>query len=130
MSARLINRALMVLVALPAVLFVVMGLRWLVNPAGIAPEFGFDLSQGLGLSSQVGDMSAYFLTLGVCMLTALASGRRIWYYAPILLLSLTAMGRILAWVVHDAAFAADMIAAEIIISVILLVASRRLPEKA
>ena len=68
---------LKVLVALPAVLFLTMGLRWLVNPAGIAPDFGLSLETGVGLSSQVGDMSAFFLLLGVCMLTALVGGLRV-----------------------------------------------------
>lgn len=125
----LINRFLKLLVALPAVLFLVTGLRWLLAPAGVAPQFGLTLEEGVGLSSQVGDMSAFFLLLGVCMLTALVSGRRTWYYPPIILLSLTALARIVAWLFHDAALAVDLIAPEIIVSVILLVASRRLPER-
>jgi hypothetical protein len=122
------NKILKVLVVLPAILFVVIGLRWLVAPAGVAPMFGLTLAEGVGLSSQVGDMSAFFLTGGICMLIAVISGRRSWYYPPLMLLSLTAIGRILAWLVHDAALAVDLIAPEIIVSVILLVASRRLPE--
>ena len=120
---------LKVLVALPAVLFLTMGLRWLVNPAGIAPDFGLSLETGVGLSSQVGDMSAFFLLLGVCMLTALVGGRRLWYYPPMILLSLTAVGRILAWLLHDAALAVNLIAPEVIVTVILLLASRRLPDR-
>ena len=121
------NSVLKVLVTLPAILFLTMGIRLLVNPAGIAPDFGLTLATGVGLSSQVGDMSAFFLLLGICMLTALVSSRRVWYYPPITLLSLTAMGRILAWLFHDAALAVDLIAPEVIVSVILLLASRRLP---
>ena len=122
------NKILKVLVVLPAILFVVVGLRWLVAPAGVAPMFGLTVADGVGLSSQVGDMSAFFLTLGVCMLVALVSGSRSWYYPPIMLLLLTAVGRILAWLLHDAALAADLIGLEILVSAILLVASRRLPE--
>ena len=122
-------RVLKLLVLLPSILFLVTGLRWLVAPAGVAPQFGLTLEHGVGLSSQVGDMSAFFLLLGICMLIALVSGRRSWYYPPIILLSLTAVGRILAWLLHDAALAVDLIAPEIIVSVILLVASRRLPER-
>ncbi len=121
------NRVLKVLVALPAVLFLTMGLRWLVNPAGIAPDFGLTLEAGVGLSSQVGDMSAFFLLLGICMLAALVSGRRLWYYPPMILLSLTALGRILAWLFHDAALAVDLIAPEVVVTLLLWVASRRLP---
>ncbi len=123
------NRILKVLVLLPAILFLVMGLRWLVAPAGMAPMLGLTLDQGVGLSSQVGDMSGYFLTLGSCMLIALISGRRSWYYPAIMLLSITAVGRILAWLVHDATLALDLIVPELLVSVILLLASRLLPEK-
>ena len=123
------SRLLKLLVLLPAILFIVTGLRWLVAPAGVAPQFGLTLAHGVGLSSQVGDMSAFFLTLGICMLTALVSERRSWYYPPIILLSLTAVGRILAWLLHDAALAVELIAPEVIVAVILLVASRRLPDR-
>jgi hypothetical protein len=122
------NKILKVLVALPAILFIVTGLRWLVAPAGVAPMFGLTLAEGVGLSSQVGDMSAFFLTLGICMLVGLVTGRRVWFYPPVILLLLTAVGRIVAWLVHDAALALDLIAPEIIVSVILLVAAKRLPE--
>mgnify|MGYP001545409390 FL=1 len=124
------NRVLQILVALAAIMFILTGVRWLVAPAGVAPMFGLTLGDGVGLSSQVGDMSAFFLTLGICMLVALVSGRRVWFYPPIILLSLTALGRVIAWLVHDAALAVDLIAPEVIVAALLLVASRRLPEQA
>lgn len=123
------NRILKILVLLPAMLFLVTGLRWLVDPSGAAPMFGLTLDQGVGLSSQIGDMSAFFLTLGSCMLIALISERRSWYYPPIMLLLITAIGRILAWLLHDATLALDLIGPELLVSVILLLASRLLPEK-
>ena len=121
------NVALRAIVLLCGVLFIITGLRWLLAPAGVAPEFGLVLSTGVGLSSQIGDMSAFFLTLGVCILMGLTTQRTIWYYPPIILLSLTAIGRVLAWLLHDAALATDLIAPEVIIALILLIASRRLP---
>ena len=121
------NVALRAIVLLCGVLFIITGLRWLLAPAGVAPEFGLVLSSGIGLSSQIGDMSAFFLTLGVCILMGLTTQRTIWYYPPIILLSLTAIGRVLAWLLHDAALATDLIAPEVIIALILLIASRRLP---
>ena len=121
------NVALRAIVLLCGVLFIITGLRWLLAPAGVAPEFGLVLSTGVGLSSQIGDMSAFFLTLGVCILMGLTTQRTIWYYPPIILLSLTAVGRVLAWLLHDAALATDLIAPEVIIALILLIASRRLP---
>ena len=122
-----VNVALRAIVLLCGVLFIVTGLRWLLAPAGVAPEFGLVLSAGVGLSSQIGDMSAFFLTLGVCILMGLTTQRTIWYYPPIILLSLTAVGRFLAWLLHDAALAMNLIAPEVIVALILLIASRRLP---
>jgi hypothetical protein len=119
--------ALRAIVLLCGVLFIITGLRWLLAPAGVAPEFGLVLSTGVGLSSQIGDMSAFFLTLGVCILMGLITQRAIWYYPPIILLSLTAVGRLLAWLLHDAALAMNLIAPEVIVALILLIASRRLP---
>ena len=120
------NIALRAIVLLCGVLFIITGLRWLLAPAGVAPEFGLALSTGVGLSSQIGDMSAFFLTLGVSILMGLTTGRAIWYYPPMILLSLTAVGRILAWLLHDAALATGLIAPEVIVALILLIASRRL----
>ena len=121
------NTAIRLLVLLCGILFLVTGLRWLLAPAGVAPEFGLALSSGVGLSSQIGDMSAFFLTLGVCIMMGLTTQRTVWYYPPIILLSVTAVGRVLAWLLHDAALATDLIAPEVIVALILLIASRRLP---
>jgi hypothetical protein len=122
------NKVLKVLVLLPALLFLSTGVRWLVAPAGVAPMYGLTLGEGVALSSQVGDMAGFFLTLGSCMLIALISGRRSWYYPAIMLLAITAVGRIVAWLVHDATLALDLIGPEVVVCIILLVASRRLPE--
>ena len=123
------NRLLKLLVLLPAILFLAMGIRWFVAPAGMAGQLGLTLEHGVGLSSQVGDLGAFFLTLALCMLTALVTGRRIWYYPAIMLLSLAATGRTLAWLLHDAALAMDLIAPEVVVAIILVIASRRLPER-
>ena len=126
----MINTAIKLLALLFGILFLVTGLRWLLAPAGIAPDFGLTLGSGIGLSSQVGDMSAFFLTLGVCVLMGLTTQRSVWYYPPIILLLLTAVGRVLAWLIHDAALATQLIAPEVIVSLVLLFASRRLPSRA
>ena len=122
------NKVLRVIVALPGVLFVVTGLRWLVDPASAAAQFGMPLLDGLGRSSQIGDMSSFFLTLGVLILVAVITGKRAWYYPPIMLLAFTAFGRLLAWLIHDAAPALEMIAPEVIIACLLLFASRKLAD--
>ena len=124
------NKILRVIVALPGILFVVTGLRWLVDPSAAAAQFGMPLLDGVGRSSQIGDMSGFFLTLGILILIALITSKRSWYYPAIILLVITAIGRVLAWLVHDAALAVDMIAPEVIIACLLLFASRKLANQA
>ena len=122
------NKILKIVVALLALVFASIGLRWLVAPEGVATEFGMTLMTGLGLSSQIGDLGAFFLSLAIFVLLALTTGRRIWYYPAIILLGLTAIMRIMAWLFHGASFAVDMIAVEIIACVIFYLGSRRLAD--
>lgn len=122
------NKVLKLIVVLLAVLFFVNGVRWMVAPAGIAPMFGLDLATGAGLSTQVGDMSAFFLTLAACISIAVISAQKSWYYPPIMLLGIAAVGRILAWLMHGAPLVVEMILVEVVGSLILFIASRRLPD--
>lgn len=119
-------RIITLLVALASLLFIAIGVRWLVDPAGAAPELGLSLSQGLGLSTQIGDISSFFLTLGLCIAIALVSKKRIWYYPAIMLLVLAALGRLVAWSMHGAALAVPQIAVEVLVALLLWYASKRL----
>ncbi len=113
---------------LPGLLFVVLGLRWLVDPAGIAPSLGLTLETGFGLSSQIGDLSAFFLVTGLSILIAVVTRNRTWFYPPVMLLLIAATGRLVAWLVHGAALVPPAIAFEVVIAVLLLIASRYLAE--
>ena len=115
-----------VLVTLPAILFIVTGLRWAIDPSGAATALGMTLLDGIGRSSQIGDVGAMFLFMGTMMLIALITAKRTWFYAPALLLSLIAVYRLLAWLVHDAALAMGMIVVELVVAVILLIAASKL----
>ena len=117
------------MVLIPAILFVVTGIRWLVAPAEVAASFGLTLAEGIGLSSQSGDFSSFVITLGSCMLIALIIERRSWYYPPMMLLAITAIGRIIAWLLHDATLAVSQIMIEVTVALILLLASRHLPQE-
>jgi len=119
---------LRILVTLPAVLFVVTGLRWITDPEGAATGLGMTLLEGVGRSSQIGDVGALFLSMGSMMLLALITSRRSWFYAPALMLSLVALLRVLAWLLQGAALALDMIVVEVVVASILLFASNRLSQ--
>jgi hypothetical protein len=122
------KRVLTVIVALPGLLFISMGLRWLVDPAGVAPQLGLTLETGLGLSSQIGDLAGFLLVAGLSIFAALVTGNRTWYYPPVMLLSIAATGRLIAWVVHGASFAIGLIVFEVVVALLLLAASRVLPK--
>lgn len=123
------NKLLKVLVTLPAILFVIIGLRWATDPAGAADALGMPLLDGLGRSSQIGDIGALFLTMGLMMLIAVATSIRSWFYAPAMMLLAVALLRILAWLFHDAALAPQMIVVEVVVASLVLFASTRLVEK-
>ena len=46
------------------------------------------------------------------------------------MLCITALGRIIAWLIHDAELELDLIAPEVIVATILLVGSRHLSDEA
>lgn len=120
------NKILTVVVGLFGLMFLLIGLRWLVDPSGAASQLGMPLLDDVGRSTQIGDFAAFFLTLGVLILLALVTSQRIWYYPAAMLLGIAALGRMLAWAVHDATLALDLIAPEVIIAAVLLLAARRL----
>ena len=122
----MVAKLLRLLTLLTGLLFTLTGVQWWVMPEAVAPQFGLTLDTGLGLSSQIGDMSAFFLLLGFCAFMALLTRRGVWYTPAIVLLVLTAIGRIIAWVVHGAAFATDQIALELLVAVIYWLAARSL----
>jgi hypothetical protein len=120
------NRILRVLVALPGIFFVVMGLRWLVDPAGAAGDMDMELLDGIGRSTQIGDLATFFLALGMMILVGLITSQRRWFHVPALMLLGAAIFRVLAWLLHDAALAGQLIAVELVVACLLLVAASRL----
>jgi hypothetical protein len=115
-------------VILLAVLFVVMGLRWAIDPAAAAAALGMSLMDGVGRSAQIGEVGALFLAIGLMILMGLVTAKRIWFYAPVLMLCLAALLRVFAWLLHDAALVMSMIILEIVIATILIVAAPRLAQ--
>lgn len=127
MKSTLVSKILRAIVCIPAIIFIVTGLQFLVAPAAAVQQLGMPLLEGVGRSTQIGDMAGFFLTCGLCVLIAVSTGKRFWLYPAAMLTGFTAIGRILAWLLHDAALAADLIAPEIIFTALFLLAASRLP---
>ena len=124
--SNLLERALRIFLVLPAIGFLVTGLRFAVAPAGAAKGLAMPLLDGAARSSQVGDVGALFLGMGLMILTALVTLERTWFIAPAILLLLVAVLRVLAWLFHGAALMIPMIVPEIVIGGLLLLSSTKL----
>jgi hypothetical protein len=110
--------------------FTLQGVAWLVVPDRAAAGLGMPVLDGLARSTQFGDFAAFFLTLGISILVAIALGRARLLYFPAGLLGSAAFGRTVAWAVHGASFATTFILVEIAATVLLVVAARRLSDDA
>lgn len=125
----MIDKVLRVMAALPGILFLIMGVRWVIDPGGAAFELGMPLLDGIGRSTQIGDMAAFFLTLGSLIIVGVTTLERVWFYPPMMLLGFAAIVRVVAWLVHGAELAVSMIAVEAISTAVLFVASIRICDK-
>lgn len=113
-------------VTLLGVGFTLQGIAWLLDPARVAAGLGMPLLDGLARSTQVGDLSAFFLVAGVTMLLGSAPGRARLLYVPAGLIGGAAVTRTVAWALHGAAFATLFITIEVIVGVVLLAAASSL----
>jgi hypothetical protein len=109
-------------------IFFLQGLGWLVDPARAAAGLGMPLLDGLARSTQVGDLSIFFLMAGLTILVGSRPSRARLLYVPAGLIGGTAITRTLAWAFHDAAFATFFIAVEVAVGTFLLVAARSMDE--
>jgi hypothetical protein len=114
------KRALRYLTVLPAVLFITIGLRWLIDPTAAAATIGMPLLDGMARSSQIGDIGAFFLATGSMLLLGIVTLQRIWLYCAAMLLGSAALFRVLAWVTQEAALALQLIAVEVIVTALAL----------
>lgn len=111
--------------ALLALLFAVQGALWLVNPARAVRFWGFPVPDGgLGLSSMIGGLASWCLTIAVCLLLALIRGQRFWYYPPMMMLGLFAIGRMVAGAVHGAPPLPERFIPELVFVVLLYLVAR------
>ena len=74
-------------------------------------------------------MAAFFLSSSFMIFIGLITEKRIWLLAPAMIMGFTAIFRVLAWLLHDAALPMNLIAPEIVFSLILLLVASRLPQE-
>jgi hypothetical protein len=120
------NKILRGILVLPALLFILLGLQWMVDPATAAKGLGMTLMDGMGRSSQMGDVGSFFLMSGTMALIGVITLRKEWFYAPAMLIAGAALFRIVAWLAHDAPFATASIIIEVVITSLLLFGASRI----
>lgn len=113
------NAVLKIITALPALVFVCVGLSWWIAPEFAGTIFGMELLTGAGLSTQIADFAAFFLLLGTTILIGLFSRHRMWLYPPLMLLSFAIVGRLIAWFFHEAALTLESMALEAFVIALL-----------
>lgn len=123
------TRYLGVIVQLPpallALIFGAQGITWLTRPASAARFWGFPVPEGgLGLSSMIAALGSLCLTIALCLLLALIRRQRVWYYPPMMMFGLFAVGRIVAGVVHGAPILPGRFIAELLFVGLLFLATR------
>ena len=123
----MIDKIINVLAYLVSLLLLGTAIRWLIDPSGAAAELGMPLLEGVGRSSQVGDMTAFFAVAGVFGFWGLLKKNRAILYAPMALVGFAAIFRTLAWALHDAALA-PMIVPELVMLAIYFAASRKMTD--
>lgn len=120
----MIARIARLILWLLAAITLFMGLRWVVEPEAAAASLGMPLLEGLARSTQMGDISAFFFGISAMLMLGLQTGRDSWLHAAAIFFGLAAVMRTLAWLLHDATFAGPLIAAEIALTLTILLAAR------
>ena len=108
------------------VFFVLMGLRWAFDPSSAANSLGMILLDGEALSTQIGDLGSFFITVGVMTLIGVITQTRYWFYAPSMLLLVAALYRTLATLMYGAPFALSSIIIEVVVGLFLIVTGSRI----
>jgi hypothetical protein len=120
------HRGWKIAAAVPAGVFIVVGLAWLVAPGFVSARMRMPLLDGDGLSTQIGDLGSFFLVLGGSIAIALLTHRSVWLYPAIMLLGFAVAGRVIAWLAHGAGLPLDMIAVEVVVAGLLIVLARKM----
>lgn len=110
--------------------FLLQGLQWLVTPAASAAALGMELLEGVGRSTQIGDISNFFLCAGAFALYGAYRQNTAYLRASGCLIGLVSVTRTIAWAFHDAPFTTFFIVVEVITGVALFFAAARLDSPA
>ncbi len=114
------KNVLRILAGLVGILFFLNGLQWIISPANVAESLGMPLLEGVGLSTQIGDLGSFFITVGAMTLIGAITTTRHWFYAPSMLLLVAALYRTLSTLLYGAPFVMSAIVVEVVVGLFLI----------
>ena len=120
------KNVLRIVAGLVGILFFLNGLQWIISPANVAASLGMPLLEGVGLSTQIGDLGSFFITVGAMTLIGALTQTRHWFYAPSMLLLVAALYRTLSAVLYGAPFVMSAIIVEVVVGLFLIFAGPRI----
>ena len=120
------KNVLRVIAGLAGTLFFLNGLQWIINPASVADSLGMPLLEGVGLSTQIGDLGSFFITVGAMTLIGAITTTRHWFYAPSMLLLVAALYRTLSTILYGAPFVMSAILVEVVVGLFLIFAGSKI----
>ena len=108
------------LVLVPGLIMLSNAIKFVISPADVAGDLGMPLLEGTGLSTQLADLGAFFTFSPLLIFYGVIYLKGEYLRITALLLSLAAILRVIAWGVNGAAFATELIVAEIVLVIWLL----------
>ena len=120
------KNVLRIVAGLVGILFFLNGLQWIISPAKVAASLGMPLLEGVGLSTQIGDLGSFFITVGAMTLIGAITTTRHWFYAPSILLLVAALYRTLSTVLYGAPFVMSAILVEVVVGLFLIFAGSKI----
>ncbi|MDB0009882.1 hypothetical protein N9E65_01515 [Gammaproteobacteria bacterium] len=120
------KNVLRIVAGLVGILFFLNGLQWIISPANVAESLGMPLLEGVGLSTQIGDLGSFFITVGAMTLIGAITTTRHWFYAPSMLLLVAALYRTLSTILYGAPFVMSAILVEVVVGLFLIFAGSKI----
>jgi hypothetical protein len=114
------------IVVIPAVILLVTAVRLVIEPGAAVESLGMPLLDAQARSTQLGDLTAFFFTASLSALIGISTEQRFWFYPAAMLTGLTALFRLLAWLLHDAALTTQFIVMEMVFCSLFLLAARQI----
>jgi hypothetical protein len=114
-----VERAIQIFIALPGVMMALSAFGWLTDPEGAAEGLGMPLLDGVARSTQIGDMTSFFVGVSVMILLGAIRKNATWLGAAAMVLGGAAVFRTTAWMFHGADLAMQFIVAELVLTAIL-----------